>query len=552
LITTDAGNTRVCSNGADHRWPDDGRKQGCPFCAGHRLSSTNRFSAIYPDDVPRLDQKRSGVSADQLSVGSGREVWWHCDINPEHPSFKRIVNTFLGGHKGNGTKLCPECRLVGTSVQELQLKAELATVLRIDPDRKRVVDAAGRSVAVDIVAVDEDGSPWLVLEFDGVWWHDGKEAKDAAKADQLRETRLTVVRIREAPLTLLDPVFDVHVGFQAAAEDATADILEHLAALGLIDQADADRYRDRAFAGPQNRSLATEWIRARLGEAALRVDRSLQKERWARMYAALVDFEAASGHCYPSDREVMVEGANLARWVRKQRALLIRGKLGLQRAQRLEAISSWSRDSAYDAEFRAQSERYHAAVTNTEGAMAPREATVWANNLRTNRQRLVEQGADLPAWKIEIIGKIPGWSWNPFEEGFLAKVVVLQDFAETTQRTIGSIKQREEWDGHKIGVWVNSFRSRRQTYTAERIAMLEELPGWAWTPQDDTWNAALDELAHWAADHDRMPKAHVKGDETERRLGVWKRNNKSKLQARTDDRTNRLRTLLAQYGEVMA
>jgi len=79
-------------------------------------------------------------------------------MNPAHPSFPRSVNAFTGGRKGNGTKTCPECRLVGTSVQELQLKAELATVLRIDQDRKQVPDADGCSAAVDIVAVDEHGN----------------------------------------------------------------------------------------------------------------------------------------------------------------------------------------------------------------------------------------------------------------------------------------------------------------------------------------------------------------------------------------------------------
>ncbi|MFF2404396.1 hypothetical protein [Streptomyces goshikiensis] len=92
------------------------------------------------------------------------------------------MNAFTGGRKGNGTKACPKCRLVGTSVRELLLKAELATALRIDPDRDQVLDSDNRPARVDIVAVDDHGNPSLVLEFDGVWWHEGKEDKDAAKA----------------------------------------------------------------------------------------------------------------------------------------------------------------------------------------------------------------------------------------------------------------------------------------------------------------------------------------------------------------------------------
>jgi hypothetical protein len=129
--------------------------------------------------------------------------------------------------------------------------------------------------------------------------------------------------------------------------------------------------------------------------------------------------------------------------------------------------------------------------------------------------------------------------------------VILQNFAAETRRSVGSINQREEWSGHRIGVWVNSFRNRQATYDAERRAALEALPGWASTPQEDTWNATLAELSDWAAEHDRMPRAHA-ADATERRLGVWKRNNKSKRQGRTDDdQAVRLRALLAEYNEHM-
>ncbi|MFE0335469.1 Helicase associated domain protein, partial [Streptomyces sp. NPDC058955] len=508
MITTGPDGIRVCSEADDHRWPDDGRGQGCPFCAGHRISSTNRLSDLYPEDVARLDARNSGVTADELSVGSSRVVLWFCDINPtQHPSFPRSVNAFTGGKKGNGTKVCPRCRLVGTSVQELLLKAELATVLRIDPDCDQVLDADGRPARVDIVAVDQDGNPCLVLEFDGVWWHEGKEDKDAAKAARLRAAGLTVVRIRETCLEPLDPRFDVVVGFLAAAEDVAAGVLDHLAGLGMVARAEADRYREASFAGPRNRALAEQWIRGRLGEAALRVERRLHKERWARMHAALVDYEAVKGDCHPADQEVTVAGVNLARWVRKQRALAASGRLDPERARRLSDIPSWSTENAFDTSFRRQCDRYRAAVLGEGGAedsaMEAREATVWANNLRTSRKRLTDQGADLPAWKLDAVGSLPGWRWDPFEEQFLAKIVILQDFAAETQRSIGSIKQREQWSGHRIGSIVNSFRTRRAAYDAERRAAREESPRWARYPPHEAVNATIVGQRLWAAQHHR-------------------------------------------------
>lgn len=541
----------VCSVAEDHRWPDDGRGQGCGFCAGRYVSSTNRLSTIRPDAAAQLDAELSSITADELSVGSNRKVWWRCSVDPNHPPFQRKVLIYTGGHKGNGTTQCPECRLVGTSVQELRLKAELATVLRIDPGRSTIQDADGQTQHVDILVVDDSDKPWLVLEFDGAWWHEGKERKDAHKAARLRHAGLHVVRIRESRLERLDPRFDVVVGFLAACEDAAADVLDHLAGLGLVDRTAADDYRDRAISGPQNDATAKLWILQKLGAVGERIERNLHKEVWARMYAALVDFEASTGHCYPSDGEVMVEGANLARWVRKQRRLMATGQLPAEREQRLAAIGSWAVESAYDAMFQTQCARYRSMVVGEDDAMDAREAAGWAYYLRKTRQKLMEEGDDLPNWKLEAVAAIPGWSWSPLEEGFLSKIRTLQEFAVATSRPVGSIKQREEWQGHPIGIMINSFRTHREDYDVERTALLEALPGWAWTPQEDTWNAKLEELRAWGLKHGTIKLDRNSVDEAEQQLERWKRNNKSKRQCRDDDLTCRLRALLAEYGEEM-
>lgn len=543
--------TRVCSMAEDHQWPDDGRGRGCGFCAGRYVSSTNRLSTIRPEAAAQLDAERSGILADELSIGSSRKVWWKCSVDPSHPSFRRMVVNYTGGHKRSGTIQCPKCRLVGTSAQELRLRAELALVLRIDPDRDVVRDANGRQRRVDIVAVDESGKPWLVLEFDGVWWHEGKERKDADKAALIRAAGLRVVRIRESRLDRLDIRFDVVVGFLAPAEDVAADVLDHLAKLGLVDRTAADSYRDRAFAGPQNRDVANKWIVEKLGAAAVGVERNLHKEAWARMYDALVDYAADSGHCYPSDSEVMMEGSDLARWVRKQRRLMSAGQLSSEREHRLTAIGSWTAESAYDDLFRTQCARYRATILDQGDAMEPREATVWANNLRKTRQRLIDEASDLPDWKLDVVEALPEWSWNPFEEGFLRKIEILRAFADTTNRPIGSIKQQEQWRGHKIGIIVNSFRTHQKEYDAERTALLETLPGWAWTPREDTWTAKLEELRTWGVKHGTIKLNRNAADIAERQLERWKRNNKNKRQGRSDDLTNRFRALLAEYGEEM-
>jgi hypothetical protein len=279
----------ACPEAEDHRWEASvGHRtagRGCPCCAGHQLSSTNRLSTLRPDVARELDETRSKIAAHDLSVSSNKRVWWNClaDTDPKHEPWQATVLNRTHGKKGKGTS-CPGCQLVGTSAQELRLKAELSIVLPIDPDLDRV---PGRPEKVDMLAVDEVRDLRLVLEFDGAWWHNKEESpkNDAAKACRLRDAGWTVVRIREAPLDKLDPRFDVVVAFQADPDAAAVVVLCHLADLGIITRVEAAAYQP--VDGPLASDLANQWIRARLGEKALDVERRSHQEAWSRMCAAL-------------------------------------------------------------------------------------------------------------------------------------------------------------------------------------------------------------------------------------------------------------------------
>ena len=136
----------VCAKANDHRWEAAiGKRvggQGCPFCAGNRVSSANSLAARRPDIASALDIEASGVTADQISFGSNRRVTWKCAVDDSHV-WQATAGNRTGGNGGRGTG-CPYCRLVGTSGQELQLKAELAAVLPVDLTRAAVPDSEGK------------------------------------------------------------------------------------------------------------------------------------------------------------------------------------------------------------------------------------------------------------------------------------------------------------------------------------------------------------------------------------------------------------------------
>ncbi|MEV0193151.1 Helicase associated domain protein [Kitasatospora purpeofusca] len=515
-----------------------------------RITDANRLSMVKPELAETLNVEKSKITADELTVASNRKVWWNCPDFPMHEPWEAVVNNRTGGFRKRYGTGCPTCRLRRTSVQELRLKAELTTVLPVDVDRDAV--HSDRVERVDMV-VEADGLR-LVLEFDGSYFHGTEQScrTDSAKSRRLREAGWTVVRIREAPLDLLDPTYDVRVGFLAEPEAAAADILDHLVVLRLLESAAAERYR--ALDAPQAEETARRWIRERIGEqAARRLEYSAQNDAWDSMFEVLADYEADAGDCYPTD-EVCVDGRNLGRWCRKQRGLQRTGRLRADRAERLATIATWSSQTAHEAGFWAGYDRYlrRAELTDPrerEQLLSSRDATVWANSLRRRRAELISRGDDLPGDQLEAMGKVPGWSWDPYQEAHDAKVAVMWKFCAATGRPVSSVKQREEWNGQPVGIWLNSWRTRRDVLSTSQGAELEALPGWTWDQRGDQWTAMLQQLANFGATRGHIQPSLTLGDEQEKALARWKRNNKSRLQGRGDDKALQLRSLLAQYGE---
>ena len=85
-----ASNKRVwwhCENG--HEWEslvnsrtDQG--QGCPYCAGKRVSDVNSLSVNHPDIAKEWHPTKNGtLMPDEISYGSNKKVWWLCERGHE-------------------------------------------------------------------------------------------------------------------------------------------------------------------------------------------------------------------------------------------------------------------------------------------------------------------------------------------------------------------------------------------------------------------------------------------------------------------------------------
>jgi hypothetical protein len=542
---------RACDVATDHRWQSSVSKraggQGCPFCAGTRVSSTNRLSALRPDLARALDADASGVTADHLSVGSNRMVTWRCTIDDSHIWRASVINRTSGGD-GRGTG-CPYCQLPGTSAQELRLKAELAAVLPVDVGRTAVPNAEGGTERVDIVIAPSDSDLRVIVEFDGSWWHSGSSIleRDTAKTARLQQAGWTVIRVREHPLPLIDPELDVSAALGARVHVAAAMVLERMVALGLIPADQALEYRQLSADGPINAEVAERLIRSRLGSQATGRRHQSQREAWDQMYNALAAFVDKHGHWHVPDC-VQVRGVNLGSWIRKQRSRYRGGSMPAERADRLQAIPGWSFDPLHVAGFWAGRASYMSA-TNPGTPPMPRSAIVWASNLRARRQRLLKMGSDLPSDQLQAMAEVPGWEWDPAEAAFQSKVRILEAYLASTRTSVADIRQRDYWNEHKIGIWTNSWRTHRDQMTEQHRRTLERLPGWTWNARDSQWDKRLRELADFAQSNGHAKPAVTAASEQERTLAVWRRNNKNRLQGQDNERAHRLRELLERYGE---
>lgn len=193
-----------CPAGPDHEWhgavytaTGAGQRAGCPYCAGRRLSVTNRLSTTYPRIASEWHLTRNGsVTPHDVVFGSTKNVWWQCAANPLHV-WKTIV--VARTREGNGTN-CPYCYLTPRSLQELLVAFELLEFVRfnVDDHKIRIKESDGNTVLLDVDIVVR--SRKIVMEFDGSYWHRHKVEQDSKKSYLLRKNGWRVIRIREAPL----------------------------------------------------------------------------------------------------------------------------------------------------------------------------------------------------------------------------------------------------------------------------------------------------------------------------------------------------------------
>jgi superfamily II DNA or RNA helicase len=126
-------------------------------------------------------------------------------------------------------------------------------------------------------------------------------------------------------------------------------------------------------------------------------------------------------------------------------------------------------------------------------------------------------------------------SWN-FWIGLFERFVVQQGH--------GDAPLRELYEGKRLGSWVVNQRQNRDKMSHDRIAQLNGLRGWSWNPLIDKWEEAFVSLHKFISDngHCRVPRNFTTSDGL--RLSSWLQNQRTKKDALSQDRRDRLNVLV--------
>ena len=178
---------------------------------------TNSLAALAPKLAREWHpSKNRKLKLDPRSVvaTSGTAVWWRCRVDRRH-TWRTSPNIRFQQDTG-----CPDCKLVSRSREEIGLAHEIWSVIPFDLKQDKV--RVGTWLAeVDIVIPKLN----LLVEYDGAYWHHGKESEDRNKTARLEKAGWRVLRVRQAPLKALRRT-DVIVPERATTKERANIVLQ--------------------------------------------------------------------------------------------------------------------------------------------------------------------------------------------------------------------------------------------------------------------------------------------------------------------------------------
>ena len=208
----------VCKQG--HEWQATvgnrvGNNSGCPYCSSKKASSTNNFAQSFPNLISEWDfELNIDKTPEDFTPKSKKKIWWKC-VNGH--SWEATIQS-----RANGSG-CPNCSNQ-SSKPEMRILAELRYLF---PDVKTRQKVDGDEIDVYLPSLK------IGVEFDGSFYHRGKEKKDKQKNQRLLSKGINVIRVRPHPLEKLSEV-DIVTQSEELTKNDLDDLLRSIIELSKL------------------------------------------------------------------------------------------------------------------------------------------------------------------------------------------------------------------------------------------------------------------------------------------------------------------------------
>ena len=231
------------------------------------------------------------------------------------------------------------------------------------------------------------------------------------------------------------------------------------------------------------------------------IEKSTQS--WFFWYGLLQNYVEKNNTSRVNAEYITKDNHKLGQWVSTQRDKDIRKKLDKKKIDLLESLPKWSWDvksdhfdemfvylKEYVDEF--GNSKIHKDFKNKNGVALGK----WVSAMRDRHKKDFKFNKTKKyKERVKRLENLPGWSWDVegdrWNEGFNHLINYVEEFG-----TAVVSKKYINKSGFKLGTWVYNRQRHRNNkkFDNEKKKLLEDLPGWVWSNQAESWNKGLSEL----------------------------------------------------------
>ena len=205
---------------------------------------------------------------------------------------------------------------------------------------------------------------------------------------------------------------------------------------------------------------------------------------WNFWFGLLQKFVEENGHCRVQDKETF-NGKVLGGWVGKQRSKYSKNLLEPEKVALLQQLEGWTWQPRDD-RWMQQYQKLLAYAEKNGHCRPPLKSELQRWSIKQRGRKSLTQD------QRQLLKKIKGWTWDPFDSQWEERFGELQIFAKQN----GHIVIPQRGPTGRLGSWLAIQRglAKRKKLPQDRLRRLEAIDGWNVKTPEQIWNERFDEL----------------------------------------------------------